>query len=99
MSKFKEDEIRGEDNRQHADAWRESASLFPDDLLRTAADPELTEDLALAILKRPDAPAEVLEQLARNANALKSRKVKVTLASHPHSAPRFRPTGTPVLHF
>jgi len=55
--------------------------------LRTAADPDLTEDLALALLKRPDLPAEVLEQLAKNVNALKSRKVKIGLASHAN-APR-----------
>ncbi len=55
------------------------------DLLRTAVDPVLTEDLALALLKRPDLAAEVLEQLARNSNALKSRKVRITLASHPHT--------------
>ena len=48
-------------------------------LLRTAADPALTEDLALALLKRADLPPEVLEQLAKNANALKSRKVKIAL--------------------
>jgi hypothetical protein len=30
-------------------------------------------------------PPEVLEQLARNANALKSRKVKIALVSHPHT--------------
>ncbi|MGD0213771.1 MAG: hypothetical protein ABSB87_11105 [Terriglobales bacterium] len=55
------------------------------DLLRSAADPLLTEDLALALLKRPDIPPEVLEQFARNANALKSRKVKIALVSHPHT--------------
>jgi hypothetical protein len=58
-------------------------SPAPADLLRTAADPALTEDLALALLKRADLPPEVLEQLAKNANALKSRKVKIALASHP----------------
>ncbi len=57
----------------------------PADLLRTAADPTLTEDLALAFLKRADLPAEVLEQLAKNSNALKSRKVKIALASHPRT--------------
>jgi hypothetical protein len=57
----------------------------PADLLRTATDPDLTEDLALALLKRADLPPEVLEQLARNANALKSRKVKIALAGHPHT--------------
>jgi len=54
-------------------------------LLRTAADPALTEDLALALLKHADLPPEVLEQLAKNAHALKSRKVKIALASHPHT--------------
>jgi len=53
------------------------------DLLRTAADPALTEDFALALLKRADLPPEVIEQLAKNSNALKSRKVKIALASHP----------------
>lgn len=54
-------------------------------LLRTAADPALTEDLALALLKRADLSPEVIEQLAKNAHALKSRKVKIALASHPHT--------------
>ncbi len=53
------------------------------DLLRTATDPALTEDFALALLKRADLPLEVIEQLAKNTNALKSRKVKIVLASHP----------------
>ncbi len=57
----------------------------PVDLLRTAVDPTLTEDLALALLKRADLPAEVLEQLAKNSNALKRRKVRIALASHPRT--------------
>jgi hypothetical protein len=56
-------------------------------LVLTVADPTLTEDVVLGLLKRPELPAEVIEQLAKNANALKSRKVKIALASHPH-APR-----------
>lgn len=59
------------------------ASLEPADLLRTAADPALTEDLALSLLKRADLHPQVLEQLAKNASLLKSRKVKIALASHP----------------
>jgi hypothetical protein len=55
------------------------------DLLRTAADPALTEDFALAILKRADLPPEVIELLAKNATALKSRKVKIAMASHPRT--------------
>jgi hypothetical protein len=55
------------------------------DLLRAAADPALTEDLALSLLKRADLHPQILEQLAKNAGALKSRKVKIALASHPHT--------------
>ena len=57
----------------------------PADLLGTAADPALTEDLALALLKRADLHPDVLQQLAKNANALKTRKVKIALVSHPHT--------------
>jgi len=60
-------------------------SPAPPDLLRTAADPLLTEDLALSLLKRADLHPEIMERLARNANALKSRKVRIALASHPHT--------------
>ena len=55
------------------------------DDLQLACDPALSEDLALALLKRADLAAAVLERLAKNSNALKSRKVKMGLASHPHT--------------
>ena len=61
---------------------RTSSAAATAELLRAAADPALTEDFALALLKRADLPAEVLEQFAKNAGALKSRKVKIALASH-----------------
>ncbi len=57
----------------------------PADLLLTAADPGLTEDFALALLKRADLHPEVIERIAKNANALQSRKVKIALVSHPHT--------------
>lgn len=59
------------------------------DFVRAANDPNLTEDLALALLKRMDLKPEVFEALAQNVNAIimKSRKVKIALASHPQ-APR-----------
>ena len=57
------------------------------DRFRAAADPDLTEDLALALLNRPDLSAAILEELAKNVSALKSRKVKISLASH-RNAPR-----------
>ena len=60
-------------------------TLATADLLRTAADPALTEDFALALLKRADLPPEIIEQLAKNTNALKSRKAKIALASHSHT--------------
>jgi hypothetical protein len=59
----------------------------PMDFVRAANDPNLTEDLALALLKRMDLKPEVFEGLAQNVNAMKSRKVKIALASHPQ-APR-----------
>jgi len=62
-----------------------STAVVLADLLRTAADSAVTEDLALALLKRADLPPEVLEQIARNASALKSRKVKIALVRHPHT--------------
>jgi hypothetical protein len=60
-------------------------SASRDDLLRVAGDPALTEDLALALLKRTDLPPEVLEQLSKNGNALKLRKVKMALVTHAHT--------------
>jgi len=61
-------------------AERETTELIPSPL-----DPALTEDQALALLKHADLHAEVIEQLAKNATALQSRKVKVALASHPNT--------------
>ena len=78
-----EDEVREGKNGPPSTA--SVPPLTPAYLLRTAADPALTEDLALALLKRADLPLEVIKQLAKNTNALKSRKVKITLAGHPHT--------------
>ena len=58
------------------------------ELLLTVADPTLTEDASSWHSSiDPSCPVEVIERLAKNANVLKSRKVKIALASHPH-APR-----------
>jgi hypothetical protein len=62
----------------------ETGAAFSDEF-RAASHPALTEDLALALLKRADLPAEVLEQLAKNSNILKLRKVKLALVCHPHT--------------
>jgi hypothetical protein len=50
-----------------------------------ASDPGLTEDLALALLKRPDLPAQALDQLSKNGGIVKSRKVKLALIEHPRT--------------
>src|SRR5208282_5744237 len=47
----------------------------------------LNEDALLALLQHRDLPPETLEEISRNALAVKSRKISVALASHPH-APR-----------
>ena len=80
-----EDKILEDETAPSSTASATPTALAPADLLRTAADPDLTEDLALALLKRADLPPEVLEQLAKNSMALKSRKVKIALAGHPHT--------------
>jgi hypothetical protein len=42
----------------------------------------LSEDLALAHLKDPELSVVVIEQVAQNSTAMKSRKVRIALASH-----------------
>jgi hypothetical protein len=79
-----EDEVLEEAARSST-ASAMAPTLVPADLLRIAADPALTEDFALALLKRADLLLEVIEQLAKNTNALKSRKVKIALVSNPHT--------------
>jgi len=53
------------------------------DLKTQTSSPGLGEDAALALLKRPDLPAEALEALAKNGSVLKHRKVKLALIEHP----------------
>jgi len=54
-----------------------------DVLAAAASDPRLTEDLALALLKRSDLPAEVLDRVSKNSGAMQSRKVKLAVVEHP----------------
>ena len=51
----------------------------------SASDPALTEDLALALLKRSALTAPSLEKLAKNPALAKSRKVKIALIQHPRT--------------
>lgn len=47
-----------------------------------ASDPLLTEDIALALLKKNDLSAGTIEDLSKNACVAKSRKVKLAIVSH-----------------
>ncbi|HMK30657.1 MAG TPA: hypothetical protein VK473_13305 [Terriglobales bacterium] len=55
------------------------------DLRWAATSPALTEDLAVALLARRDLPGPVLQDLARNSQVAKLRKVVVGLVSHPRT--------------
>ena len=57
----------------------------PEALLAAASDSALSEDLALALLKRKDLDAAVLERLAKNGSVIKGRKVKIALICHPRT--------------
>lgn len=45
-------------------------------------DTAINEDLALAQLKDPELSSDAVEQIGRNASAMKSRKVRMAMASH-----------------
>ena len=51
----------------------------------SASDLSLTEDLALAWLKRSDLSAPDLERLSKNPSLAKSRKLKLALIEHPRT--------------
>jgi hypothetical protein len=59
-----------------------------DDLCAAAENPHLTEDLANALLSRRDLPPRVLQEVAKNVTAIKSRPVMVAVVSHPKT-PRY----------
>ena len=66
-----------------------SISSGSGDILKTlASGVALSEDLALALLKRSDLPAEAFEQLSKNAVVARSRKGKLAIVAHP-KAPRY----------
>jgi hypothetical protein len=56
-----------------------------EELTAAMSDPALTEDLALALLKHPDLPAQALDKLSKNGGLMKSRKVKLALVEHPRT--------------
>ena len=54
-------------------------------LEKVAADPALSEDLALALLARRDLPHVVIEALVKNAAVMKGRRVMLAVVAHPHT--------------
>jgi hypothetical protein len=62
-------------------------ALPPTAEVQSGSTGDLTEDLALAQLKNQDLASDVIEQISRNTAAMKSRKVRFAVASHPR-APR-----------
>jgi hypothetical protein len=59
----------------------------PEIVTAVAADPRLTEDLALALLNRRDLPREALEQMHKHPSLARLRKVQLAVVMHPR-APR-----------
>ncbi len=54
-------------------------------LRAVAMDARLNEDLALSLLTRRDLPPQVLEEVAKNAAVMKSRKVILAVVAHPRT--------------
>jgi hypothetical protein len=61
----------------------QSNSMAASVVISSAADPALTADLALALVKDRDLSSEAIEQISKNAAVMKSRKVRLALAGHP----------------
>jgi hypothetical protein len=59
--------------------------MSPEVLRAAAADRRMTEDLALTLLNRRDIPGEVVEDLAKNQEAMKHRKIINAVVTHPRT--------------
>jgi len=70
---------------EDADLERLVHDPSPEILLTVAADPRLTEDLALALLNHRDLPREALEALSKNGSVVRQRKVQLALVIHPRT--------------
>ena len=68
-----------------AETPKNTSSEHVSDDVASAAGYELSEDQALALLKRSDVTASTLTLLARNPGVMKSRKVVLALATHPRT--------------
>ena len=78
----------------NADLERLAHDPSQEALAAVAADPGLSEDLALALLKRGDLPREALESLSKNGQVARQHKVRLALVTHPHTP---RHVSIPVL--
>lgn len=68
---------------QESTSLQDSAhSSSPDVLERAASHSQLTEDLALTLLKRSDLPSECLVTLSKNGAVAKYRKVRAAIVQH-----------------
>jgi hypothetical protein len=80
-----------DDERDRRDSSEPAEERLPtwsaEELRRMAADPQLSDDMAMALLSAGELPPEALEILAKNAATLKQRKVLTGIVTHPH-APR-----------
>ncbi len=61
---------------------------IPSSSFNSGANPTLTEDASLALLENRDLPTKQIEQISKSAALMKSRKVRLALASHPHTPRR-----------
>jgi len=68
-----------------ADLERLVHDASPEIVTAVAADPRISEDLALALLNRHDLPREALEALSKNGQVAKQRKVRLALVTHPRT--------------
>ena len=82
--------VRGDTPRKiglpaDADLERLVHDSSPEVLTAVAADPRLTEDLALALLNHRDLPREALEALSKNGQLARLRKVRMAIVVHPRT--------------
>jgi hypothetical protein len=79
---FPDESITREGIEAPAPVSTEGNGSLPD-LNAAAPNATLTEDVSLAVLKRLDLPAEIIERLSKNALATRSRRVKLAIIEHP----------------
>src|SRR5438045_9437544 len=81
--------------KQNADASLEMSldeavhSRSVEILALAAANPAISEDLALVLLKRSDLPVQAIDQLSKNGSLMKSRKVNLAVVEHPRTPRTF----------